>query len=119
MKHFHNYSHSNSIFTARLVDEIAKMMENSDILFISFPDIIAKMRGTSRPERLPEYALNPGDIAARPYRQSRTQARQDNKGSRYSRCFKLSTSDSATSELVVTTVFKAHIQDVKIARALR
>jgi hypothetical protein len=47
----------NPTFTARLVNEIAKMMKHSDILSISFSDIIAKMRGTSPPEHLPEYAL--------------------------------------------------------------
>jgi hypothetical protein len=55
----------NQTFTARLVDEIAKMMGNSDTLSISFSDIVAKMRGTSRPDRLPEYVLKLGDIAVR------------------------------------------------------
>lgn len=55
----------NHTFTTRLVDEIAKMMRNSDISSISFSDIVAKMRGTSRSERLLEYALKLDNIAVR------------------------------------------------------
>lgn len=55
----------NRTFTARLADEVARMIGSPDKTSITFSELVAKMREISQPERLPEYALKLGGTSVR------------------------------------------------------
>lgn len=47
-------------FTSRLSDEVAQLVGNAEVVTVSFSEIIANMRKSSNPDRLPEYVLKVG-----------------------------------------------------------
>lgn len=101
----------NRTFTSRLADEVARTVGNPDKTSVSFSEIVAKMRGTSRPERVPEYAVKLGGPSIRlPISRTRPQAGTSSSGRSHGHS-RSSSSISATPDSDVAAVFRVRLGD--------
>ena len=101
----------NRTFTSRLADEVARTVGNPDKTSVSFSEIVAKMRGTSRPERVPEYAVKLGGPSIRlPISRTRSQAGTSSSGRSHGHS-RSSSSISATPDSDVMAIFRVRLGD--------
>ena len=103
----------NQTFTSRLADEIARTVGNPDKTSFSFLEIVAKMRRTSRPERVPEYVLKLGGPSIRlSISRTRPQTGTSSSGSGRSHDHSRSSSSiSATPDSDVMAIFRVRLGD--------
>lgn len=101
----------NRTFTSRLADEVARTVGNPVKTSFSFAEIVAKMRGTSRPERVPEYALKLGGPSIRfSISRTRPQAGTSSSGRSHGHS-RSSSSISATPDSEVMAIFRVRLDD--------